>query len=132
MRLLVGVLLLWSIAFSGCFWGDDGDEIDINNRYYLRSNRPGDTYHLGFIDDAGIGVGIVNDPIVAVGYNKDYIILKAKSGHYMYYIVSIIDAGNHQTAIQNIEGLKNEKSFNERMTELVSADLKFTKTFENQ
>ncbi len=131
MRLAV-IILLCSVASSGCFWGDDGDEIDINERYYLRSNRPGDTYHLGFIDDAGIGVGIVNDPIVAVGYNKDYIILKAKSGHYMYYIVSIIDAGNHQTATENIEGVKNEKSFNERITELASADLKFTKTFENQ
>jgi len=129
MRLFVGVLLLWSIAFSGCFWGDDGGEIDINDRYYLRSNRPGDTYHLGFIDDAGNRVGIVNEPILAVGYNKDYIILNAKSG---YYIVSMIDKGSHHTATQNIEGSINGKKFKERMTELKAGDLSFTQTFEKQ
>jgi len=129
MRLTISVFLLFSIAFAGCFWGDDGDEIDINDRYYLRSNRPGDTYHLGFIDDAGNGVGIVNEPILAVGYNKDYIILNAKSG---YYIVSMIDKGGHHTAIQNIEGSMHGKRFNERMTEMKAGDLSFTQTFEKQ
>ena len=128
MRTLFTISLLSFLLF-GCFSFDEGNEEAIIGKYYARSNDGSTKFHLGFEDEEFGGIGIIEESIISIGHNKEFIIVKIKSDNTEYYIVRVMESGLYSEARKNIIGPLQESGFDSKLKELKIEEIKWTKNF---
>jgi hypothetical protein len=125
----VTLLFVLTLFFQSCFIGTDGDSENIVSNYYIAGDYGLKNVHLGFEDKDWGGIGLIGQPITAVGNNEKYIIVKRESDNTEFYILKIIHSGDHSIAEKNIRGPLTEKEFDIEKNELGLKNIEWTKRF---
>jgi hypothetical protein len=110
--------------------GADGDLKKLIGNYYISGGYGFKNVHLGYEDDEWGGIGLINQPINAVGHNDHYIVAKREATETEYFVLKIVDSGVHSEAKKNIKGLLTEVEYKETLRELGLLEVKWTKKFE--
>ena len=122
-------IILLTFTLQSCFIGADGDTEDLAEDYYISGALGFKNVHLGYWSEYG-GAGLIESPIIAVGVNDQYIIVKREADNFEYYIVKITKSGNRSEAEDNITGPLTENEFNIAIKELDLQSISWTKEFE--
>ena len=119
------------LLLTGCFPWDDGAESEIVGHYYVRGNSRLENVYLGYEDSQYGGIGLINEPVTAVGNNENYIIAKRDGTEgESYYLLKVIRNGIHGDADKAILGPLERSEFDEKLKELgLSNSIKFDKEF---
>ena len=112
--------------------GPDGDSENIVGNYYIAGDYGFKNVHLGFEDQKGGGIGLIEQPITAVGNDDNYIIVKRESDTTEFYILKIIHSDIHSMAAKNIVGPISNKEFKDQINELDLKHIEWTKKFEKR
>jgi hypothetical protein len=86
------VLILLAFLFQGCFMGADGDTEKVVGSYYISGDYGLKNVHLGFEDKEWGGIGLIEEPIIAIGHNDQYIIVKRETDKLEYFIARITNS----------------------------------------
>ena len=124
------ILFLLGLSLHSCFIGADGDSENLTGNYYISGDYGLINVHLGFEDKEWGGIGLIKEPITAVGYNDNYIIVKRESEKTEFFILKIIHSGIHSTAEKNMTGPISEREFEIQINELELNNIKWTREFE--
>ncbi|WP_296621553.1 hypothetical protein [Marivirga sp.] len=124
------ILLLTVLCFQSCFVGEDGDSEKIVGNYYISGDYGFKNVHLGFEDKEWGGIGLIEQPITAIGNNDNYIIVKRELVETEFFILKVIESGIHSVAEENVLGPLTEREFETKRHQLDLRDIKWAKNFE--
>lgn len=110
--------------------GADGDTEKVVGSYYISGDYGLKNVHIGFEDKEWGGIGLIEEPIIAIGHNDHYIIIKREKDKLEYFIARITNSGIHSEAEKNINGPMTEYEFNKSIDDLNLQSVKWTKEFE--
>src|SRR5688572_31521330 len=82
-------VILANLLLVACFVGDEGTEEKIVGSYYIRGASGLFNVHIGFEDKEYGGIGLIEAPVTAIGYNGNYIIAKQGVEENMFYILKV-------------------------------------------
>ncbi len=118
------------MVLQGCFMGADGDSKKLIGNYYISGDYGFKNVHLGYEDNEWGGIGLINQPITAVGYNDHYIVAKRETTETEYFVLKIVDSGVHSAAEKNIKGPLTEVEYKETLRELGLLEVKWKDKFD--
>lgn len=125
------ILFLFAfLSLTSCFPFDEGEEIKIIGNYYARGSIGLENVHIGYEDSQYGGIGLLTEPITAIGHNNDYIIAKRIAIKDEYFIIKVVGSGIHHEAEKAIIGPLGKKDFNQKLKQLgLSHSLRFDMEF---
>lgn len=124
------IWFLLSLALQGCFMGADGDSKKLIGNYYISGDYGFKNVHIGYEDDEYGGIGLINQPVTAVGYNDNYIVAKRGATETEYFVLKIVDSGVWSEAEKNIKGPMTEVEYKETLRELGLLEVIWIEKFE--
>lgn len=124
------IITLFALVMQSCFIGPDDDSEKIVGDYYVSGDYGFKNVHLGFEDKEWGGIGLIEEPITAIGHNDQYIIVEREKDTPEYFIVKITNSGIHSEAENNINGPMTENEFDKAIDDLNLQSITWTKNFE--
>ena len=124
-------ILLGTLILTGCFPFDEGEESKIIGRYYVRGDSRFEHVYIGYEDRQYGGIGLISEPVTAVGHNEDHIIAKrGGTEEENYYLLKVIRNGVHGDAEKATIGPLDKTEFDAKLKELgLCNSLKFEREF---
>jgi len=126
------VILIIFVVFTSC--QDLAHDDNIIGRYKLIAIDYIEQMHLSYQIDINNSVGIIDQTIFAVGFNKNYIIVKQHPLNNRkitnYYIVLIYNEMTYWPE-KGVIGPFTKEEFNKKRYELHIPDIKFTKVIKD-
>ena len=109
-----------SFTLTGCFPFADGDTEYINETDYYVYGAPNidKGVHLGYEDSEWGGIGLIEEPITAIGYSEGYIFAKREFNNPEFFILKVIDSGIHSEAEKSIKGPLDSLKFSGELKNL--------------
>lgn len=126
------MILLVAIALQGCFFGADGDSEKIIGNYFISGDYGFKNVHLGFEDKEFGRIGLIEKPIIAIGLNDEYLIVKRELDKSEYFVLKIMNSSKISDAEKNIIGPLTESEFNKTINELKIQNIKWTRKFKKK
>lgn len=124
------IITLSALVMQSCFIGPNDDSEKIVGDYYVSGDSGFKDVHLGFEDKEWGGIGLIEEPIIAIGHNDQYIIVKREKDKLEYFIAKITNSGIHSEAENNISGPMTENEFDKAIDQLNLQSINWTKKFE--